>query len=192
MARHSAAPTGVRSFFRIRNLVVTSLVLAAAAVFGTASAGGTYALYNSTVTVAPTTISTGSTLLTINSVKDYTVTTLSPAKLYPGRSIITPAPLVFANAGSTPLSFTAGTVTIAEPGRSFTTVALTKPTGSNGTTCVATATNSPLVTLPATTLAAGASVSLCVEVRLATNAPASLQGTSSTFRLDVAVAQVRP
>jgi hypothetical protein len=192
MAKHSAGPSRTRYAIRVRSLLMSGSVLVVAAVLGLSMANGTYALYNTSTTLGAATITTGSTSLTIDSVTDRTVPSLFPSTLYPGRSLVTAVPLVFANTGSTALSFTIGAATfpVAETVNASISVAVTPATGA---ACTASVPGQSLVqSSAATTLAAGARISMCLEVRLAATAPASVQATDSVFTVPVAVVQVRP
>jgi hypothetical protein len=184
--RRSAAPVAKGAHPR-GALAVTAILTGAVVVALTATAGS-YALWNGQQSVNAATISSGSTVLTINGVTNYTVPLLNTTTLYPGRSVFTPVPLAFANTGSTPLSFTIGAPTYASATAvsGYLTMALT-----SATTCVA-STAGVIPSSPAVTVAAGSTVSMCLEVRLAASAPASVQGTAAVFTLPVDYTQVRP
>ncbi len=175
-----------------RAILTATAALAGAVVLGIAGAGGTYAMWNSSTTLNPGTITAGSTGLTVNSVTNYTI----PANamigvLLPGRSTITTAPLAVRNPGNTPVSVTAGTATVTGALASQVTVAIRQVAGA-ASACTPTAVGGTPTTLTApVALAAGATVYVCVEVQLRTTAPAASQGQTAQFTLPLTAVQVQ-
>ena len=189
MAKHrSATVTGP---LHIRKILSAASVFAVAIFFGLAATGGTYALWNTQAPVSGASVTTGSTVLKINDLALYPVPALSPAKLYPGRSVLTAAPLTFSNTGTTALSFTSPTtvVTVSPAFTGQVDIALISTTNA---TCAPAAEGATPVSTPTVSIAPGANVKMCVEMRLKTSAPASLQGQTATFSVAVNATQVRP
>ena len=188
MAKHRAGTA--TSPLHIRGLLSAASIFAVAIFMGLTATGGTYALWNTTASIPGGTVTTGSAELKINNLASYTVPALAPAKLYPGRSIVSAAPMNFSNTGTTKLLFTpTSTVVTVDPSFSgWVDIALTPATA---TTCSPSSSGSTPVSA-SVTIAAGAAVSMCLEVRLKATAPASVQGRTVTFSVAVNATQVRP
>ena len=186
MAKHRAGTA--TSPLHIRGLLSAASIFAVAIFMGLTATGGTYALWNTTASIPGGTVTTGSAELKINNLASYTVPALAPAKLYPGRSIVSAAPMTFSNTGTTKLLFTAAsTVVTVDPTFSgWVDIVLTA-----ATTCSPSAAGSTPVSA-SVTIAAGAAVSMCLEVRLKASAPASVQGRTVAFSVAVNATQVRP
>jgi len=154
------------------------------------AAGGTYALWNVSSQVAPGTINTGNTGLTVNDVTSYGIPGLDVTKLYPGRSTITATPLTVRNTGTTPLLVTPGTVTFSNPSSALAphlVVAVRQ-----AAVCTPTAVGSPPPQFTSFTLQPNATTTICVEVQLSSSAPASVQGLPLGFTAPLVGTQVRP
>jgi hypothetical protein len=176
----------------LRRVLATVAIFVAAITIGIAGSGVTYALWNGSKPIGATTLSTGSTGLTVNGVTTYTVPGLSNTQMLPGLSAVSPQVLTIFNAGSTPLSVTVGTPTFADPANLL---------AQNGNLIVslfqsgnceqsvdgrsATPWTTPLV------LAAGGSVTACLQMTLSANTPSTVQGLSATFTLPLIATQVR-
>lgn len=174
-----------------RAILTATAAMAGAIVLAIAGAGGTYAMWNSSTTLNPGTITSGTTGLTVNTVTDYTI----PANamigvLLPGRSIITTAPLAVRNPGTTPVAVSAGAPTITGALAAQVNVAI-RQVATSTSACTATAVGGTPTTLTApVTLAAGATAYMCVEVQLKSTAPAASQGQSAQFTLPLTAVQV--
>jgi len=157
----------------------------------TANSGGTYALMSSSLTVPAGSINSGSSSLTIQDVPAYTITSMNVSQLLPGRTTITPQPLIIKNTGTTPLSVVVGTTTFS----SGITALTSKLQFSvrQAATCSITPDGQAFPASTATiTLAVGQSVPVCVEVGLKADADSSVQGQSATFTIPLNATQVRP
>lgn len=176
-----------RSRRAVRALLAASVAFAAAIVIALAAAGGTFAFFSSTTPVGAGTITAGTAGLTVQGVDQYTITGLDTTKLLPGTAVITTTPLTVSNTGDTTLSVSKGVA-------SFTTTGTLKDhlliTVRRTSTCAVGAG----VDIAATpqTLAAGASMTICVTVQLAATAPASVAGQTATFTIPLDASQVRP
>jgi len=185
-----AVSHGMRVSRVSRRLGVAAATTGAAVLLAVAAAGGTYALWNTASSATPGSITTGSTGLTINDSTNYAITGLDLTGLYPGRSVITAAPLTVKNTGTTPLSVSAGTVTFTDPSGALApqlVVAIRQ-----ASSCAPTAFGSTPTSLSAVTLQPGTTTTVCVEVQLKSTAPASVQGLSVGFTIPLVGTQVRP
>jgi len=176
-------------------------ILSTAGMFGIAvfvalvATGGTYALWNTKASVSASTVTAGTTDFTINDVKNYTIAGLDTTKMLPGRSVITATPLVLKNTGTSLISITPGTVVFSAPSASTDSSTLASNLTvyvKDASTCVVT----PFGTTPTSfttpiKLSAGQTRSVCVEVRLSSNPPATVQGKTATFTLNLEGVQVR-
>lgn len=167
-------------------------IIVAAIVIGVAGSGSTYALWNGSKPIGATTLSAGSTGLTVNGVTTYTVPGLNNTQILPGLSAVSPQVLTIFNAGSTPLSVTVGTPTFADPssllaqnGNLVVSLFQSANCAQSVDGSSATAWTAPLV------LAAGGSVTACLQMTLSANAPSTVQGLSATFTLPLIATQVR-
>jgi len=181
-AHAAVSPRKSRGFVRkVLGLVGTISIATVVALVAT---GGTYALWNTKATVNASSVTSGSTAITINDAASFALPGLDSGALLPGRSVVS-APLTVKNTGSTPASVTLGTISITDPS------GVLAPSLALYVSQAATCNVTPAGTTPQSfsapiVLAVGASTQLCVEVRLADTAPAAVQGKSATFsvRLD--------
>jgi hypothetical protein len=186
----TTSPAGERG--PLGRILTTVGIFAAAIVVGIASSGSTYALWNGSKPIGATTLSTGSTGLTVNGVTNYTVPGLTNTQLLPGLAAVSPQALTIVNTGSTPLRVTVGTPTFADP---------TSLLAQNGnlvvglfpsSNCAQSVDGSSAATWTAPlVLAAGQSVTACLQMSLSATAPAAVQGLSATFTLPLSATQVR-
>jgi predicted ribosomally synthesized peptide with SipW-like signal peptide len=180
-------------------LSVTRGILSTVGVFGAAIAlaltatGGSYALWSDQAAVNAPSVTSGSTGLTVDGVADHTVA-LTTATLYPGRSVVSAAPITVKNTGTTPLSVTATAPTFTSASRVLAphlTVAL-RPSAA----CAPGPAGTPPAALPASmgptplVLTPGAQSQLCLEVYLSASAPPELKGLSAVFAVQLTGAQV--
>lgn len=172
-----------------RRIFGTTALFASAILVAIVAAGGTYAVWNTRTVVNGSTISAGSTELTINGSASYVVPGMDATKLLPGRSVIS-TPLTLLNSGSTATSVTLGALAFVNPGSALASNLLVVVRQAAvcevtpyGTTPVSF--SSPIV------LNAGQSTLVCLEARLSASAPASVQGTTATFTIPLNAVQVR-
>lgn len=191
MATHRATRQRIRR--TPRAILTATAAMAGAVVLAIAGAGGTYAMWNSSATLNPGTITAGSTGLTVNTVTNHTIASNEMiGTLLPGRSRITLAPVAVRNPGTTAVSVTAGAPTITGALAAQVNVAI-RQVATSTSACTPTAVGGTPTTLTApVTLAAGATVYMCVEVQLKSTAPAASQGQSAQFTLPLNAAQVQP
>ena len=176
----------------LRTLLTTAAVLAAGVTVAVIAAGGTYAIWNDTTPVASTTVTTGSTGLTVNGATTFSVD-VSMNALLPGRSVVPAAPIVLTNTGITPLNVTAPTITYTAASSGLSPYLQVSMRPATGSTCTVTALATPLpAAIAPISFAVGQSVSVCLEVRLSTSAPATVQGAAATFLINLTATQVRP
>ncbi len=189
------ADTGRSSRFSRRILSAAGAVVIAT-IFALIGTGTSYALWNGRATVNASTITSGSTSLTIGGQSTaYTLDALDTTKLGPGQSVITPTPFILQNTGTTRLSVAVVSTTI--PSASAALAADITLTLSTATTCTIgtagvaaplvgyTTTASPIV------LAPGGSIPVCLQATLDLDAPATLQAKTASFTLNVDAVQVR-
>ncbi|WBU39147.1 hypothetical protein [Homoserinibacter sp. YIM 151385] len=175
----------------VRALLTTTAIFLLAIFISVSAAGTTWAFWNGAVPASGATLKTGQTTLTINDVTAYTMPNLSTTPLLPGRSVVPAQPLVLRNASDVPLSVSITGTSIAHSGLAGSLNISVRTT--TGTSCTVTPASEPLpASFTAFTLAKNATAKLCVEVRLASTAPASLQGVASDFTVSIGGTQVRP
>lgn len=189
-AKKAAVPRGVRSSRLARRFGVATATAGAAVLVAVVAAGGTYALWNESKSLDPGTITSGHTGLTINDLTSYPIVGLDTTALYPGYSVITASPLTVKNTGTTPLHVTPGTVTFSNPSSALASqlVVAIRQTA----TCTATPVGSTATSFTSFDLQPGATTTICVEVQLKSNAPASVQGITLGFTAQLVGTQVRP
>lgn len=170
----------------IRGLLSIAGALGAGVSIAVLAAGGSYAYLNVTVPTgaAGGTITAGTSSLTLKRGSDAATSTLTiPASAYanmlPGD--VVNQPLTLAGPGNVGQIVTAA---ITDDGPWETRIA----TG----VCTGTLPGAPLTATPVslTTLAAGATQTICVQVTLPSGAPASAMGTNLTYTLSLSGSQV--
>jgi hypothetical protein len=176
----------------VRRILSTVGVFSTAIVLAVTATGGSYALWSDSIAVTTPSLTAGSAGLTINGGTDVTVA-MTPARLYPGRSVVSAAPLTLKNTGTTPLSVTAAAPTFSSPAgvlAPYLTVAV-RP----ATTCAPGPVGVPPTALPASMgapviLPPAGETQLCLEVYLSASAPSTVQGTTAAFAVQLNGAQV--
>ena len=173
-----------------RNLIGVSTV-AFAIVLALIGTGSTYALLNSSGLIGGSSISSGSTSVTVNGAATATIDTAGLALLSPGKSIV--APLIIANTGSTPLSvFVSETRVVSQSAGLAASLRLRLAPAETCAVNFAGGTAAPLIGFTTTAIGmdTGATASYCLEISLAANAPASVQGGTAAFTLMLDANQV--
>lgn len=180
-----------------RSLLTASAFLAVGTAIVLTGSGSTFALWTTSAEVTGPTVVSGSTGLTINGETDHVLAGLGLGTLAPGQSVL--APLTLRNTGSTPVGVrVAGTVVTADANGLAGSLAVSVTPVSPTTACAAQlpgAQNAPLdgfatpSTLPS--LVPGAELAACLEVRLDTAAPSSVQGGSAGFVMTFEATQER-
>ncbi len=188
----SAASRGVSR--AIRRMLGTTAVFGVAILASLSVTGASYALWNAETVVNASTVSSGNVGLTVNGTANFAIPSLDATRLGPGQSVTTP--LTLTNTGTTPLAASVGSVSVLSQTHGMDahlTLRLTPsatcsaglPNGVSGTLAVFTTAASPYV------LAAGESMTLCLEVTLDASAPSSVRGGTASFRMNVDAVQVR-
>ncbi|TBN56217.1 hypothetical protein EYE40_01740 [Glaciihabitans arcticus] len=176
----------------IRALFATAGTLAAGVLVAVLAAGGTYALWNDSVPVQAATVQTGTSGITVNGAETFSVD-LSATTLLPGRSVVPATPIVLKNIGVTPLSVTAPSIIFTAESSALQPYLQVSMIQATGTTCTVTADGTPLpAAIAPIAFTVGQTTPVCLEIRLAPDAPASVQGSSATFLISLNAAQVRP
>lgn len=190
-ARASKLPTGRPGTRRslARRLLSATIAVSIAVIAALSATGVTYAMWNGKTTVDGSSVSSGTTSVTINDVSDYVLPALTTSKLLPGRSVVS-APLTVRNTGYTPVSITIGSTVFADPSSPVSSNLLVVVRQASFCEPTAFGTTPASFTTPIV-LARGASTQVCVEARLRNDAPASVQGLESTFTITFAAVQVR-
>lgn len=185
---------------RRRGPVVTILiavgVFAVAVALALLGTGTSYALWNGTSEVDASRVTSGSTDVTINEVRDYSIPGLDLTTIGPGQSVMTPEPITVANTGTTPLSVTVSSTTVVSQTNALAddltvTIVFASTCSADLTGGVTrrmaefTTADSPIVLQPAT------ASQLCLKVTMDTDAPASVQGGTVAFTLNIDALQVR-
>jgi len=180
-------PSAIRSLFSTAGLLLVGLLIAIV------SAGGTYALWNDTSPVRAATIATGKSGLTVNDDPSTFSVDLSATTLLPGKSVVPATPIRLKNVGDTPLNVTAPSITFTPASAALSPYLLVAMTTTTATTCTVSADSTPLpASIAPIPFAVGQTVTVCLEIRLASNTPATLQGATGTFLINLNAAQVRP
>lgn len=165
------------------------VVVVASALLG---AGGSYAAWNSSTATNASSVTSGTTSLTVNGVTDYTFPSLNLAGLGPGQSVY--VPLTIANTGTTPLSTVVSKTTIVTDVNGLSaelTAAITASSTCTATTMAGTRLATYTTTASPITLAAGASLPICLDIKMDLDAPISVAGGSTTFSMAITATQVR-
>jgi predicted ribosomally synthesized peptide with SipW-like signal peptide len=181
----------------LRGLLFSAGLLVVVVAMALLGAGGSYAAWNSSTATNASSVSSGTTSLTVNGVSDYTFPNLNLAGLGPGQSVS--VPLTIANTGSTALSTVVSQTTIvsdsnglsAELTAAITASSTCSASTSTGTTMAGTRLASFTTTASPITLAAGASLPICLDIRMDLDAPMSVAGGSTTFSMAITATQVR-
>jgi hypothetical protein len=169
-------------------------ILAACAAFGVAisialaAAGGTYAYFSSTAPLNAGTLTSGASDLTIQNLASYPIAGFDTTALLPGASVFTSTPLTVRNTGDASLSVTQGAASFgaAKVINDYLTIKVGRVTGS---TCTA---GSGTVLGSGYTLAAQATMKVCVTVTLSSSSPGTVAGQSTSFAIPLDAVQVRP
>lgn len=172
--------------------VVPIAMIIGALVVGLAGTGSTYALWNGSKPIGAVSLTTGSVGLTVNGATSYTVPGLTTTQLLPGLSAVSPTLLAIQNTGTTPLSVSVGAPTFSNPSSLLAQNGNLVVSLFQSSTCSQAIDGSSVAawTTPVV-LAAGASITACLQMTLSPSAPASVQGLSATFTLPLSGVQTR-
>ena len=190
MTKHNSQAQALRpSVAPLRRVVTTIGIFATAIVLALSAAGGTYAVWNSRTVINASSITSGSTALTINDVSNYAVPGMDNSKLLPGRSSVSGI-ITLKNTGYTPISISLAPTAFSDPSSVLATnlTVVLRQAGTCEVTPFGTAPSSfatPIV------LARGQTATVCLEARLSVNAPASVQAASTSFSVPLNARQVR-
>lgn len=186
----AARPTGKRRGGHTSKNLLSVSTVAFAIVLALVGTGTTYALLNSAAAVEGTTISAGSTSLSVNGSTSATLKT-DLRLLALGESTV--APVTITNTGTTPVSVVVSSTTIVSESRGLAgSLALRFEPAETCETSVAgtsAASIAGFVTLPQR-LETGTSAAYCLEIFLTEHAPTSVQGGSAAFTLVLDANQV--
>lgn len=183
---------------KLRSTVSGITFLVAVITLSLLATSGTYALWNGAATVNGSTLSTGSIGLTIDGAASYPIVGLDATKLAPGRSVVTA--VTIANTGTTPIAAAVTSVGLASNTNNLAaslTLTIT-PIASVGA-CVAGlagGTSAPLATFTTSghpyLMGVGSSQAVCLELKLSSTAPPSVQGGATAFTINITADQRRP
>lgn len=173
---------------RAARLFIACGVVGAATVLGLATAGGTLALLTANQTVPGATITAGSLDLTVNGASS---ASLGGLAVLPG--VPQAIPVTVANTGTTPASLTA-TINVTSSGTINDRLRARITPVTNAAACapgLASAQGSlnGFTAADFTSLAAGASTVVCLEIALDEATPIALSGQSATFTATVTATQ---
>lgn len=162
------------------------------------SSGTTFALWVGTAPVNASTVATGNSGITVNGQTSYVVSALDPSRLGPGTSVA--APVTVANSGSVPLSaFVSQGVVNSQTNLMANELTLRVVSVANSAACITSVTGGVSGRIPgftsATTpisLATGGSQVVCLVLTLDLDAPATVQGGTTSFTLTLTGTQVAP
>lgn len=184
-------PVLKRPVYTIRGVLATAGVFAGATALAVTAAGGSYALWNDGSQVNGGTISSGTSGMTINGSQSVTID-LTGTALLPGRSVVQATPMQFVNTGVTPLNVTSTGIVFTAASASLQPYLQISLRAAVAATCTVTpeATALPASIAPVH-FNVGQTVPMCLEIRLISSAPASVQGSTATFTINLDAAQVR-
>jgi hypothetical protein len=177
---------------RTRRFLLTAGAFGVAITIGLSAGGSSLALWNATKPIGAVSLSTGSTSITINGVTNYTVPGLTTTQLLPGLSAVSPQVLTILNTGTTPLKVVVGSAVFSDPSSALAQGGNLAVVLFQSANCAQSVDGSSTAawTTPVV-LAAGASVTACLQMTLSATAPSSVQGLSATFTLPVTGTQTR-
>jgi hypothetical protein len=177
---------------RTRRILITAGSFGVAITLGISAGGSTLALWNATTPIGAVSLSTGATGITVNGVANYTVPGLTTTQLLPGLSAVSPQVLTILNTGTTPLKVVVGSAVFSDPSNALAQNGNLAVSLFQSANCAQSVDGSSIAawTTPVV-LAAGASVTACLQMTLSATAPASVQGVSATFTLPITGTQVR-
>ena len=182
---------------KVRSAVNGLTFLVAVITLSLLATSGTYALWNGVANVNGSTISTGSIGVAINGAVSYAIVGLDTTKLAPGRSVV--ASVTLANTGTTPIATTLSSVGISSETNNLAASLTLTATPITSGSCVAGLLGGISASLAAFTTAGypylmgvGSTQIVCLELRLSSTAPQSVQGGVTAFTIGVTANQSRP
>ena len=183
----------VRAPSPVRKILVATGGVALAMSVALVGTGTTYALWNDETSVNASTVTSGSTSLSLNGTTDYAIP-LDLTKIGPGQSVWTP--LTVLNTGTTPLSaVVSSTTVIAQTNGLADNLAVTLTPAATCVAALGGGVTAPLASFATTSapyaLAIGETVQLCLEVTMNADAPPSVQGGAANFSLTFDAVQTR-
>lgn len=176
----------------LRGILFSAGLLVVVVAMALLGAGGSYAAWNSATATNASSVTSGTTSLTVNGVSDYTFPNLNLASLGPGQSVF--VPLTITNTGSTSLSTVVSKTTIVSDSNGLSaelTAAITASSTCSASTMAGTRLASYTTTASPITLAAGASLPICLDIKMDLDAPMTVAGGSTTFSMAITATQVR-
>ena len=179
-----------RPFSPIRTILSPAGVFGGAILLAIAAATGTYAMWNAAAPVSGATIDSGTVGLTINGSQSHSVD-LTGTTLLPGRSVVQSTPLQFTNTGVTPLNVTSTGIVFTPASAAVQPYLQVSLRLAVAATCTVTPEATPLpASIAPVAFAIGQTRQMCLEVRLLPTAPASLQGATANFTINLSAVQV--
>lgn len=180
-----------------RTLLAATALLALGTGVVLTGTGSTFALWTASSEATGPTLVSGSTGLTINGETDHVLAGLGLGTLAPGQSVL--APLTLRNTGTTPVGVrVAGTAVTADVNGLAGSLAVSVTPVTPGTSCAAQPPGAEHLPLdgfstpsPLSSLAPGAELAACLEVRLDLASPSSVQGGSAGFVMTFEATQER-
>lgn len=183
--RHSAATVSP-----VRAVLKTIVVFGGGLAIAIAAATGTYALWNTAAPVQGATINAGTIGLTINGQTNFAVD-LTGTTLLPGRSVVQATPLQFVNTGHTPINVTASSIVFTPASAAVQPHLQISLRPAVAATCTVTPEATPLpASIAPISFTVGQTRPMCLEVRLVSTAPSTVQGLTAAFTINLAVTQV--
>lgn len=193
LRRERRSPASARRGGTIRNILGAAGVFTIAIVLAIFGSGVTYTLWNDSTQIDGSTLSSGSTGITIDGVTNYTFDNLDLTTIGPGQSVT--AVVTLANTGTTPLSATVASTTVTSQTNAMAdhlsitlTPALECAPGLAGLTAPMTGfttVSAPLL------LDVAAQKTICLEVTMNADAPPTVQGGTATFTMSIDAIQSR-
>ena len=160
-------------------------------------AGGTFALWSSVKAVPASTITSGTTGLTVNGQSTATLTGLDTTKLGPGAAVATT--ITLANTGTTILTVAASQGVVLADSQGLAAELTVRTVAVPPAQCGPSTTGGVVGRIPGfqssaapVVITPGSSATVCLVVALDSDAPSSAQGGTTTFRVTFTGKQVGP
>jgi hypothetical protein len=172
-------------------LGVTSAI-AGATLIGLGAAGTTYALWQAEAPLNASTVTSGSLELKVNNQTSFDVADLDMTQLLPGRTIVSPTPLLLQNTGTVAMDASISSIGIVSSSPDL--ASSLQVVLRQGTMCSALedgGSGAGPEFAGLIRLAAGQESSYCLEVTLSSSAPSSVQGATADLSVNLAGVQVR-
>jgi hypothetical protein len=190
--RASRAPKPRSLAMTARGLLGSAVLLVAVTALALTGTGATYAMWNGQAVVNASSVSSASTGLTVNGTTAYEIPAAGLSQLSPGQSVM--IPLTLTNTGTTKLSTAVSGVVISADTQGLAS-RLTARITQSATCTASTVTGTRLATFSSIAapyaMAVGASIPVCIEIKMDLDAPMTVAGGLTTFTMNLTATQAR-